>query len=62
MAAPVTATERNAVIEECIQAVLSVRQGEPNDADDRAEWVEAITGAACFRLLRLKTTTEERDA
>jgi len=44
---------RDQIIEDCIRAVLSVRDGRDAD-DEHEEAVDTITGAACFRLLQLK--------
>jgi len=44
-------SERDKIIEECMRAVLSLR----NDAEpEDRELMESITGAACFRLMRLQ--------
>lgn len=46
-----TDAERTAVIDECIRAVLSLRD---RASTEERESVEIITGAVCFRLMLLK--------
>lgn len=46
--------ERVALIDQCILAVLSVRDDVRDRPRDERDAVEAITGAACWQLTLLK--------